>query len=168
MFKNVNWTTIIFATIVAVGMWFVPSPLHKCPVNNINIPQVGVGHVVSTDIPLPAQQATVKIKHKPKPIKELVVPDFVEAEIIDTANGINIRTTTYLEIVTDTLQSYTEIEYNIKPKPLHVDTVYKYITITMDSVVYEPRPFYEHPVFVASATTLTIYGILRIFTALKK
>jgi hypothetical protein len=172
--SNINWTVIVFALLISVGAWlFVPSPLHKCPVYKPISPS-GDTTVVHGSIPAPPDSGIhigYKKKSKPKPALPSDIPSIpetmVQEEVQDTLKDgtiVNIRATTYIEqLPKDSIATYTNIEYNIQPKPFETDTVY----ITKPEMVEVEVPWIERPEVLVpvtiAATTLTIWLVLSIF-----
>jgi len=170
--KNINWTVIIFALIISVGAWlFVPSPLHKCPVYKPISPSGDTVVVHSTIPALPDSGIHIgsKKKSKPKQASASEVPEIpetmVQEEVKDTLKDgtiVNIRATTYIEQLKDSIATYTNIEYRIQPKPLEVDTIYLPAQMVETDVPFIEKPEVLIPT-VAIATCLTLWGVLRIF-----
>lgn len=163
--NKINWTLVVLATIIGIGLWLIPSPfqIHKpLIVHTIDSTWVSYGIPDTTNELQGSHHGTSTSIITATTDDSTNYPYSFEKEIKDSSKAgiLQIRTTVFPYTENDTLKAEITTEWNWEPRPIEsivrVDTVFIMKTV----LVPENRPFYEEPLFVAPATASAVIAIL--------
>lgn len=186
MFNNINWTTIIFATIVVIGAWLIPSPF-QCNNKDVSFKDsltIGIPDTIWVHVP-PTTGKDIKPSATKIPVKDLekkqISDIFDDAYFKEETKGTTIDGTEFSFIShtypmydgnKDSLTALIIHEWEIKPGPYdrieRVDTVT--VFVLKEVPVPTPVPFFEKPEVLIPltivGTILTLKGIEYILDAI--
>lgn len=167
--NKINWTLVVLGTILCIGLYLVPSPLqstHRIVVHTHDSTWVVLGTPDTSGIHVPpfsgSSSSNTTIKPPVSDTSSAELPYFYTEVKDSTKEGdkISIQVYTYPYEEADTLKAFTNVIWEIQPRPAIMiqttDTLY-----VMNPQIVDV-PLYEKPYVVAPVTAAVVIGLVYI------